>query len=219
MFQLQIPDAVVPAFDEFSRISTEEVVKIGKMMRDFPIGGGSNDLKKLIDKSELSGIIPGLTETIFSFGSLLAGYNDKSIEELVDKLATAYKEKKTEETEEDSIRLLKDNLSIIFENADSLKKTFKAFYLFRDNMNVFNESKVMTDIRLLFNDDLQEKPRCGIILHQLKIDYWVNNNPKSIFISMDKEDVMDLREALQRALDKEDIIKENHKEIQFITLQ
>ena len=49
MFQLQIPDAVVPAFDEFSRISTEEVVKIGVMLRDFPIGGGPNDLKKLID--------------------------------------------------------------------------------------------------------------------------------------------------------------------------
>jgi hypothetical protein len=77
----------------------------------------------------------------------------------------------------------------------------------------------MTDMRLLFNDELETVPGCGVILHQLKIDYIENGEQKSFFVSMDKDDVTKMSNVLQRALKKEEIILKNQRDIHFITLK
>jgi hypothetical protein len=61
------------------------------------------------------------------------------------------------------------------------------------------KSSVMTDMRLLFNDELETAPACGVILHQLKIDYIENGEQKSFFLSMDKDDVTEMCNVLKRA--------------------
>jgi threonine dehydratase len=81
------------------------------------------------------------------------------------------------------------------------------------------KSSVMTDMRLLFNDELVTAPTCGVILHQLKIDYIENGEQKSFFLSMDKDDVTEMCNVLKRALKKEDIILKNQSDIHFITLK
>jgi hypothetical protein len=37
--------------------------------------------------------------------------------------------------------------------------------LFLKNNHIYRESGVMTDMRLLFNDELENPPKCGVILH------------------------------------------------------
>jgi hypothetical protein len=46
-----------------------------------------------------------------------------------------------------------------------------------------------------------------------------NEEPKSFFVSLDREDLINLSENLQRALKKEESIKRNQDTINFLTLK
>ena len=72
MNRLQIPDAVVPAFDKLSRFSTEETQKIASLLEQYPIGGDFADFQRIFKDSGLSEQIPNIDETIYSFGTLLS---------------------------------------------------------------------------------------------------------------------------------------------------
>lgn len=218
MNRLQIPDIVIPTFKEFAKISSKEVEGIVCLLKEFPIGGNFDDLQLLIKKSEYGKRIPDLDETLLSFGSLLVDQDGADVTELAKDLANAYAEKIGEVSVDESERL-QNNLRSIFESADSLKKTFKAYYLFTNNDHIYQNSNVVTDARLLFNDSLEDQPTCGVIVHQLKLEYAESNRRKSFFVSMNREDLVELNETIQRALKKEEIIRNNQSNIHFITLK
>ena len=219
MNRLQIPDDVVPAFNKLSQLSTEEAQKIAFLLEQYPIGGDFADFQRIFKESGLSEQIPNIDETIYSFGTLLSDKRGEDIEVLARSLSDAFVKSKKGKIAKDVAEQLKKNLLIIFENADHLKKTFKTYYLFSENKQIYLESSLMTDMRLLFNDELEKPPECGVILHQLKIEYRDENTSKTFFVSMDKEDVIELSETLQRALRKEETIKKSQSNIRFITLK
>src|SRR5690554_1436863 len=219
MITFQIPEAVVPTFNGISKLSTEDTVEIGKLLKEFPIGGKMTDMKSILTRSEIIESLPDLPETIFSFGGLLAGQQGADLNALANNLSEAFAKKMEDKLSNEDAEQLKKNLNIIFKNADSLKKTFKAFYLFSENNNTFEESSVITNLRLLFNDNIEENPECGVILHQLKIDYRKNNEDKSFYCSLSKDDLIKLIEVIQRTIKKEETIKNSQKHIHFITLK
>jgi hypothetical protein len=218
MNRFQIPAAVAPTFDELSQLSTKDAEKVASLLHQFPIGGRFEDLQKILQESQFSERLPNLDQTLFSFGKLLIDEWGEDIEALAQSLSEAFARNK-EDISENIIEQLKENLLIIFEHADHLKKTFKTNYLFSENNHIYRESSIMTDTRLLFNDELENPPKCGVILHQLKIEYEEDDMRKTFFVSMDKDDITELAEVLQRALKKEEIIKKSQSNIHFITLK
>jgi hypothetical protein len=219
MTKYQIPDNALPAFTELSKLSTKETEKIGLLLQQFPLGGSIDDLQKSLNENQLFVDVPEMAETFFSFGSLLANNKETTNEELAKNLSVAFAEKKKDEVGGDIVEQLEKNLLTLFECADNLTKTMKAFNLLTENAHLYRQSSVMTDMRLLFNDELETAPACGVILHQLKIDYIENGEQKSFFLSMDKDDVTEMCNVLKRALKKEDIILKNQSDIHFITLK
>ena len=215
----QIPENVLPSFEVLSMLSTEETEKVGSVLQQFPLGGTVEDLQKFLNEQKLFVDIPEMAETFFSFASLLTNSNKSNKEELAKNLSEAYSVKKKGEVGEETVIQLEQNLLIIFKSADSLTKTVKAFNLSTENAHLYRQSSIMTDMRLLFNDELETAPGCGVILHQLKIEYAENNELKSFFVSMDLDDMKNMTEVLQRALKKEEIIQTNHSDIHFITLK
>ena len=139
---------------------------------------------------------------------------------LAGSLTDAYIEKKKDDiSSKEEIDMLKHNLFLLFENADNLKKTFKALRLFTQSAFNYLDSSVITDVRPLFNDDLESTPTCGVILHQLKIEYEENDEGKSFYVSLNRDDVSELIDNLQRALKKEEVIKLNQTGVNFIELK
>lgn len=219
MVKFQIPDIALPSFTKLSMLSVKETEKIGALLKQFPLGGSIEDLHKLLNENQVLIDLPEMAETFFSFANLLTNNKEISREELAKNLSEAFAVKKKGEVGEEIVSQLGKNLLIIFESADSLTKTMKAFNLFTENAHLYRQSSVMTDIRLLFNDELETPPGCGVILHQLKIDYTENGKLKSFFVSLDLDDVKKMADVLQRALKKEEIIKKNQSDIHFITLK
>lgn len=219
MLRFQIPDSAIPTFTELSKLSKEDTNKIVSLLQQVEIGDTLDDFLEIFKDTNLSKDIIGMAETIFSFGGLLANEKKSDIQSIAAALTKAYEEKREGKIEENEVKRLNENLLIIFESADNLKKTFKAFYLFTENDKLYNNSRVITDMRLLFNDEIESPPGCGVILHQLKIEYMENGKRKSVFVSLNRDDVRELSENLQRALKKEEVIKENQPNIKFIELK
>lgn len=215
----QIPDNVLPSFEQLSILSAEDTEKTSSLLKQFPLGGTIEDLQKFLNEHQLFINLPEMAETFFSFASLLTNSKETNKEDLAKKLSEAFAVKKKGEVDEEIVTQLEQNLITIFKNADSLTKTMKSLNLLTENAHLFRQSSIMTDIRLLFNDELETAPGCGVILHQLKIEYSENNELKSFFVSMDLDDIKIMTDVLRRAIKKEEIIQTNHSNIHFITIK
>jgi hypothetical protein len=219
MIKFQIPDLFFSGFNAISELTTEDAGKIVKLLDEVPVGISLQEFQERFRTDETSELKQEIAEIVFSFGSILANKKTgEDIPELALGLTNAFKEKK-EDVADEVVEQLNNNLLTIFKNAENLKKTFKAFQLLSANAHIYRGSKIMTDIRMLFEDDVENAPKCGVVLHQLKIEYLENEELKSFFVCLDKEDVISLTDSLQRALKKEESINRNQDKINFIRIK
>jgi len=220
MIKFQIPDVFFTGFTAISQLTTENVGKIANLLREVPVGISLPDFQEIFEKSDFPGLNPEIAETIFSFGGILANKDtEENIRELALGLSHAYQEKKGGKVSGKVTDQLNQNLLTIFKNAENLKKTFKAMQLLSANAQIYRESTILTDIRLLFDDVVEKAPECGVVLHQLKIEYVENEELKSFFVCLNNEDVIGLIDNLKRALKKEDSIIKSQDNINFISFK
>jgi len=211
MAKFQIPDAYLTGFTTLSELTPYEAEEISKLLSKAPVGSSIEDYQNIFKEANITVNIQEILETIFSLGSLLVDKKaDSDIIELASDLTSAFLSKKQEKISDDLAENLTQNLVTIFQNADNLKKSYKVFQLLSENAHIYRDSRIMTDVRLLFEDEVESAPHCGVVLHQLKIEYLENEKPKSFFVCLDNEEVLKLIENLQRALKKEESIKTNN---------
>lgn len=81
----------------------------------------------------------------------------------------------------------------------------KAEDLLNDYGNAFILSRVVSDIRPVFDIDLNEDIKAAMIIHNLTIHYQSNNEPfhKNITITLSPKNIKELREILNKAELKE----------------
>ena len=83
---------------------------------------------------------------------------------------------------------------------DSLWQALKAGLLAKEHANAFVYSKVVTDIRPIFGDDVSEVPSGAILTHNLHIHYaTMAGEHRDFVVAMASEDLRDLKESLERA--------------------
>ncbi len=75
---------------------------------------------------------------------------------------------------------------------------------------------MITDVRLIFNEDINDKERYSIILHRLHINFRKNKKPDDIYLTMDLNDLQDLRDIIDRAIRKEEVIREDYEQLKFV---
>lgn len=80
-----------------------------------------------------------------------------------------------------------------------LKIAGKARNLQLEDEHVFQEARIVTDIRPVFGDDAASHPEGAIIVHTLKLSYLDGNQFKNFYISIDARDARVLRNLLERA--------------------
>jgi len=81
----------------------------------------------------------------------------------------------------------------------------KAEDLVTENQNFFLQCRVLTDIRPIFDLDVEQAPKAGIITHTLHIHYRDKGAPahNDFYITLESSDIDTLCDALIRALKKE----------------
>jgi hypothetical protein len=137
-------------------------------------------------------------------------YRQAAISDVVEGIAQAMQESRSErlklspEDRPDFEGLLARLLDI-----EPLKVRARARALVFENEHMLRETRVLSDVRSVFDpENPEKKPAGAVILHTLKIGYWADNSPKEFFVALDTEDLRELMEQLERANAKTESLKE-----------
>lgn len=116
---------------------------------------------------------------------------------------------------------LNENLNIILPAINTIKVTQKARELQVENKNNFSEARIISDIRMVFDDDdMDKKHQYAVIVHHLKFIYFSSENKnKEFYISLDISDLKELQDIVNRAIKKEASIKSKNHDLEFIDLK
>jgi len=106
--------------------------------------------------------------------------------------------------------VLTKRLDYLLRLDQSLGITAKAFDVMsqHDHLFVGLGTRIMTDIRPVFLDDLSQPPTAAVIVHTLKIVYHSGEDHKEFFVALDTDDVNELRNLLDRADQKASALQE-----------
>jgi hypothetical protein len=119
--------------------------------------------------------------------------SELSDETFSDEQREAFKKRLTEFLEVDVIKTGSKAVDVLFEYEHNLRA-----------------ARVLTDVRPIFGEDVEEPPVGALIVHSLKIEYMHRRDPhdqESFFVTMDSEDVDDLIQQLERAKKKAESLK------------
>lgn len=114
------------------------------------------------------------------------------------------------ENDEDSAKL-SENLRALLVRENAIGITAKAMDVFTEHDHSFRSCRVLTDLRPVFSsraDYGDEKIVAAMATHTLKVEYTESAIRKEFFISMDSNDIRLMLKALERALAKENVLKE-----------
>lgn len=175
-----------------------------------------NDLKEGLNLTALTSSLSALAEKIAeikklkvddlleifrSVGSLLPLLEKKEvIEEIIEDIAKVGFEKKIVK---DKV-VFAERLRFLF-NSTQIYHASKANELSSEYKNIYLTSRITSDIRVVFSDDIEQAPKGAMITHNLHIHYRADHegDHKDIYIALESDDIKTLKDALIRAEIKE----------------
>ena len=90
---------------------------------------------------------------------------------------------------------------------DALKSTAIAVELLTQHDRNYQTARVLTDIRPVFQSDVHDRPNGTVIVETLQLQTWDREgNSETLYIAMDKADLLELKSVIDRALEKTDTI-------------
>lgn len=169
-----------------ARDPTDIVSALRSVLQRYP----EDDIKKLADA----------IYSLYFFRS----HSDVSVERFVSDLSEAIKESQNKEvqtTNPDELAILKSKLKSLL-TIRPLSVVAKAHILQRDSANIFSDAKIISDIRPVWDGNVNDPPDGIVITQTLKLEYADAKGPEELYLYMDKDDVELLISVLTRAREK-----------------
>jgi len=130
--------------------------------------------------------------------SLRGGLRDIPLEQIVAGVASSA----DLDLEADARQLLQLRLHTLL-SSEALSSTANAIELLTQNERNYRTARVLTDVRHVFAEDAVEKPAGAVIIEVLALQTWNRDgHAETLHVAMDETDLRELRDAMQRALDK-----------------
>ena len=217
MAKYEIPEIFGSGFSLIGNCDDKTLDLILETINSAELGDQPDDLVKKapeklkIDSKDLR-IIFG---TIFTLINFLIETDKKSSTVLED-IVNSYIEEFPEAAKTKDF-LLKSLNKIVYSQG-KVTQTIKGYNLLSEGEKVYMKSRIISDMRLVFDTNVETKTRGVVLIHQLKLTYRESGEWKEIFIAMDSNDLNNLNENILRAVEKEKLILSNTftKELSFI---
>lgn len=148
-----------------------------------------------------------ILEAIVSLYPLQA-YSSLTIEDLASSLGEAVAELEDfHNVTEEQKKIFEARITTLLSINGALDVASKVGELLLEYEHLFLGSRIITDIRPVFDSDLNKIPAGALLVHTLKLEYKQGNEEKDFYIALDTNDVKKLREQLDRAEQKAESIK------------
>lgn len=215
-----IPPEVVPGFELIITLNEQQL----SFFKDFFERIANNDTGRqpISEFAEKTKLTPeGVEQVVQSAMSLTDIYWDSkdSPEKFSQDFIESYS-LKTKNTDTEKLSALKKNIaSLVSVMGSKVRTNLKSQEVIRENPNNFIESRIISDIRIVYNDDLElnNKEQLAVIVHNLRIRYNSKSTPRGeIFISLDIGDLNALQKVISRAIEKDTLMRSNSHSLTFI---
>jgi hypothetical protein len=145
--------------------------------------------------------------------------NGRSREEFVDAVLTAARRLDQFQSSEIDWDHARGFLIALLRCDRSLGATTKANGVYYEYERTFAKARILTDIRPIFGDNVDEPPNAAVVVHTLRITYATphgQEEPSAFYVALDASDLKQLQEQITRALTKEQSVS---KSLDAIKLQ
>lgn len=210
MANYRIPDPFQSGFSAINDLSVDEIKIIADFIRNIPTGISGNRFKEELTDGLPMKQISDIADTLLSFGNLLT---KSTTDEVSNGLASAYNKLIAKTLSEDKEKSLAYKIHLLIENLGNFKLTVKAMDLLSETTNMFIESRILTDVRPMFERYSDELNGNALIVHQLRIEYILNDESAKFFVSLDLDDLKKLKENIERAMNKQAAIEAKYNSI------
>lgn len=219
MSKFKIPEEHIAGFNLIISLTESQAKIIKDTLIGLPNGALTDETivileqKLQLDRKAISKI----TKTIFSLINLKIA-EDTTLEDFVSEVISAFKETVEDYILEDLAKL--KNILLEFLGADTkVKKILKASNIIQDNEKVYRDSRILSDIRLVFDSDIDSEKKSAVIIHRLKLDFYENDEFKSQYFALDSSDLIKIKKVIDRAIKKDSIINTgDYSDLSFINL-
>jgi hypothetical protein len=221
MPKLIIPREYRAGLSQVKKLSPDDVAGIRAALDKTPIGLGPETSATDVLKSYT--VAGGDAKQIGNaIGSLygLRSRTESSLEEFINDIANAM-----EGVSEPELRLLPTERQRFTENLSALlgatvfSLNAKVFDLATDDERTFCSARILTDLRPVFGPRIEDGPQGMIVVHLLKLGYHQGaERHKQFFVSLDGNDVRELKKILERAESKTAALKNSVKDTRLFGL-
>lgn len=91
---------------------------------------------------------------------------------------------------------------------DTVGAAAKAGPVMTEHEKIFQDARILTDLRLIFHPDLSERPNAGVIVHMLRLTTRdVLGGQQAQYFALDANDIRFLKQLLDRAMKKEETLR------------
>lgn len=149
----------------------------------------------------------GVVKELFNFDYLRDDFemSEKEISSLIASAALASQGEEFSFNEDDKTSL-EGRAEKLLSVRKALSITAKTIDVVTDQERVFLKARVLTDFRPVFSEDLRAID-AGVIVHQLTIHFAQDDSHKDFYVAMDTSDIKKLREVLDRADKKSQLLE------------
>jgi hypothetical protein len=107
-----------------------------------------------------------------------------------------------------NIKEFKEKLKLLLET-DSIIYSFKSNDLLATNKNSIIFARIVSDIRPVFGENVEDSPKAATIVHNLNIHYSIGEHKRhdDFFVALDSNDLQYLKDVVDRAEKKDKSLK------------
>ena len=146
--------------------------------------------------------VKDVIETLISIHNLrdyLQENHNTSTEEVIEKISQAVEDDEELDITDEQKPEFERRLVTFLDFDNILSFTSKAIEVLRDHERLFQSSRIHTDMRPVFESDLEDSPIGVAIVNMLKIEYVDLDGKHEFFVALDANDLKQLREQLDIA--------------------
>jgi hypothetical protein len=197
---LQIPSRYIPILNDIRNLPEAAVAELLQALESSSITSSPHDLSAHIAESvpripreELDRIV----DVLYSLYHVRQ-FSEMNRSSFLKELVEGVSEHARPKISDDEIHGLRERFKSLL-SIKTLDSISKAIGLQRDGERLYCETKIISDIRPVFGEDVKSRPVAATITHTLKITYHESGDHKEFFVTLDQVDLDELQGMVKRA--------------------
>ncbi len=209
-FELKIPEDQLPIMKKiFDLTKNQKKIIFTKLKTYKPLKYGEEiqSIEEIEDFPEIFDLIITLYRLYYTLlGDQMVEDTDDFSHQLSNDFIKQVKSESIEDIDKNKIQSLIQFFEEILKKDTTLFYYIKAINLLLERSKLIQNTRIISDIRPVFEEETIESPNYCLITHNLRIQYTkgiLKNNKKTIF-ALDHQDLINLQKQIERALEKEE---------------